>query len=122
MPGILCWSSSTTSRSSSAPIGSLTSGPMPVMKAVTSSRTARPRKSPRAYPVTPADSCAKSWQEQETLRLQALPLTTFSKAVLPLLESLHDFDAVHGDPKPTSNLSQAGNCQNADDRLLPSRE
>src|SRR5881409_3731359 len=122
MPGIRCWSSSTTSTSSSAPIGSLTWGPKPVTKAATLSRRERRRTSRRAREVKQPDSCAKFWQAQETLCLQAHPLMMFPKAALSLMENLHDFDAVQCDPKPTPKPSQEGNCQNAADRLLPSRE
>src|SRR6059036_172651 len=123
MPVIRCWSSSTTSTLSNAPIGLLTSALKPGTKEVTLSRTVRPRKLPRARPVTPADSCAKFWQDQDTLCLQAGPLIPFPVTpALSLMESLHDFDALHCDHEPTRNPCHEGNCRDADDRLLPSWE
>src|SRR5438105_4283620 len=123
MPVIRCSSSSTTSTSSSAPIGSLTSGLMPATKVVTSSRTARPRTLPRARPVTPAASCANFWQHQDTLCLQAGPLIPFPVTpALSLMESLHDFDALHCDHEPTPNPSQEGNWDGARECVLPSWE
>ena len=38
------------------------------------------------------------------------------------MESLLDFCAVHWDHEPTPNPSQEGNCEDAEERLLPSWE
>ena len=39
-----------------------------------------------------------------------------------LVESQHDFDAVHWDHEPTPNPSQEGNWHSANEHLLPSWE